>query len=573
MFFEIARVLKAKRPKYFLLENVKGLLNHDEGKTFRVILQTLDELGYEYQWMVLNSKFFGVPQNRERVFIVGNIRGTSRPEILPFGETKGTHSEAFKASEEVDNIASTMKARDYQNWNGNYIQRVDKENHMAYRVYDSEGLAPALRNSLSDDFHHSVILQHLRDSKGKTIRYNKRSIAGSLKQPSGNKANYVMIQSHSPRSGNPKKGGTGPLRSSDYSFTIDSTPHNDIVGIIDKKGNVKDRDYAGCDTAGGHSGGNHSDMDLIVQPVLTPNRLEKRQNGRRFKENGEPMFNFEGQDVHGIAMHRVMALDLYNNKAHSDRTPALTEPHHNSLRLQVGTEIRRLTPRECARLQGFPDDFEFNRKIYKELKLFGNVWDAKLMDVEEILLSEKNNSVLCTINDGENGEILKLLMSSIGKIKDNVQLKGVIEIVSVENFVQSITLPGIYMVMLCKSKETPNIGLITKKNLILDRITGKSTYKLLKITLEEKSLKEKLFITLTLIKGITESKIFMSVMEDENITNVILLWKKLQPNLLKRELLNLKTEIIIPNSDSQAYKQLGNAVTINVVEAIIKRIT
>ena len=84
MFFEVARILKVKRPKTILLENVKGLLNHEGGKTFRVILQALDELGYEVQWMVLNSKFHGVPQNRERVLIVGNLRGTSRFEILPF---------------------------------------------------------------------------------------------------------------------------------------------------------------------------------------------------------------------------------------------------------------------------------------------------------------------------------------------------------------------------------------------------------------------------------------------------------------------------------------------------------
>ena len=87
LFFEIARIVKAKRPKTLLLENVKGLLSHNKGETFRVILQTLDELGYHTEWMVLNSKFFGVPQNRERVFIIGSLRGRSRPEILPFRES------------------------------------------------------------------------------------------------------------------------------------------------------------------------------------------------------------------------------------------------------------------------------------------------------------------------------------------------------------------------------------------------------------------------------------------------------------------------------------------------------
>ena len=87
LFFEVARIIKAKRPKIVFLENVKGLLNHNKGETFRTILQTISELGYDVQWMVLNSKFFGVPQNRERVFIIGSLRGECRPEILPFRET------------------------------------------------------------------------------------------------------------------------------------------------------------------------------------------------------------------------------------------------------------------------------------------------------------------------------------------------------------------------------------------------------------------------------------------------------------------------------------------------------
>lgn len=84
MFYEIARILKDKRPAYLLLENVKGLLSHDNGKTFSTIMWSLDELGYECQWQVLNSKNHGVPQNRERVFIVGHLRGRSRPKIFPF---------------------------------------------------------------------------------------------------------------------------------------------------------------------------------------------------------------------------------------------------------------------------------------------------------------------------------------------------------------------------------------------------------------------------------------------------------------------------------------------------------
>lgn len=86
LFFDITRLIKEKRPRYILLENVKGLLSHDKGRTFATILSALTELGYDLQWQVLNSKNFGVPQNRERVFIVGHIRGMPRPEVFPFRE-------------------------------------------------------------------------------------------------------------------------------------------------------------------------------------------------------------------------------------------------------------------------------------------------------------------------------------------------------------------------------------------------------------------------------------------------------------------------------------------------------
>jgi len=74
LFFEIARIIREKQPRFLLLENVKGLLSHDKGRTFATIISTLNELGYDCEWQVLNSKNFGVPQNRERVFIIGHIR-------------------------------------------------------------------------------------------------------------------------------------------------------------------------------------------------------------------------------------------------------------------------------------------------------------------------------------------------------------------------------------------------------------------------------------------------------------------------------------------------------------------
>lgn len=103
LIFELLRIAKEKRPPYLLFENVRGLLNHDKGRTFRTILMALDEIGYDVQWQVLNSKHFGVPQKRERVYIIGYLRGGSRRPILPLrqndrlsvktNESNGTQSQ------------------------------------------------------------------------------------------------------------------------------------------------------------------------------------------------------------------------------------------------------------------------------------------------------------------------------------------------------------------------------------------------------------------------------------------------------------------------------------------------
>ena len=87
LFFDVARILKEKNPKGFLLENVRGLSNHDGGKTLKVILKTLDDLGYETKWQVLNAKKHGVPQNRERWYCFG-IRKDLNKKLPHFPQEK-----------------------------------------------------------------------------------------------------------------------------------------------------------------------------------------------------------------------------------------------------------------------------------------------------------------------------------------------------------------------------------------------------------------------------------------------------------------------------------------------------
>jgi len=116
LFFDLARILKAKQPRLFVFENVKGLLSHDEGRTFRTIISTLDELGYDLQWQVLNSKNHRVPQNRERVFIIGHLRGTSRPQVFPIGESTTVNGKIRPSEKQKRNWASCLSTRYGQRW-------------------------------------------------------------------------------------------------------------------------------------------------------------------------------------------------------------------------------------------------------------------------------------------------------------------------------------------------------------------------------------------------------------------------------------------------------------------------
>ncbi len=121
MFFEIVRILKDKRPRYFILENVKGLLNHDCGKTFQKILKFLSDLGYTVEWQLLNSKFFSIPQNRERVFIVGCYGKECAGKIFPI---KGITDE------------TVGKIRKHP--------LTSKNAHQGSRVYNPDGLGSCL---------------------------------------------------------------------------------------------------------------------------------------------------------------------------------------------------------------------------------------------------------------------------------------------------------------------------------------------------------------------------------------------------------------------------------------------
>lgn len=268
LFFEIARFASILKPKYIFCENVKGLLNHDKGRTFKTIINTFDELGYDVEWQMLNSKDFGVPQNRERVYIVGHLRGAGGRPVFPIFGKNGTTNQAN--IKQIGNISNSTS------FGGN---------PQTGRVYDIEGISPTLN-----------------------------TMQGGGREPK------------------------------------------------------------------------------VVIPVLTPDRVKKRQNGRRVKTDGEPMFTLTAQDRHGVMIRVCEA----TKKGYAEATVGdyvnLEFPNSKTRRGRVGKQvantlltsdnqgvvtetlkIRKLTPRECWRLQGFPDwafdkaqEVNSNSQLYKQ---------------------------------------------------------------------------------------------------------------------------------------------------------------------------------------------------------------
>jgi DNA (cytosine-5)-methyltransferase 1 len=146
--FEMFRLARDKGIPYLLFENVKGLLNHDGGRTFEIILEVLDGMGYDCQWELLDSQNFGVPQHRERVFLIGHLRGNPRPKVFPIGATGSSNDGAHKEKQGgrqgfFSDISPTIDAHYYKGGNARqYVveQFIRRDNSI--RTF--ENVAPTL---------------------------------------------------------------------------------------------------------------------------------------------------------------------------------------------------------------------------------------------------------------------------------------------------------------------------------------------------------------------------------------------------------------------------------------------
>ncbi len=239
LFFDIARLAREIRPAYLLLENVKGLLNHAGGDTYETILRALDDIGYDAEWEVLNSKDFGVPQNRERVFIVGHLRGRGGRKVFPIGESNGA------AAGIQGQTVGTITTR--------------------------TGEAASVGSYVVENKQHAQIKQN-----------------GNIKKTDS-------------FGGNPQTGR--------------------VYGIDGLSPTLNTMQGGGLEPK-------------IAVPVISPDRINKNQNGRRFKENGEPMFTLTAQDRHGVAIMRPKRTDYGKQIRKQYEAGEVEESRHNMTTLE-----------------------------------------------------------------------------------------------------------------------------------------------------------------------------------------------------------------------------------------------
>lgn len=340
LFFRVMYLVRQleeeNKPTYLFIENVKNLLSVNGGWDFARLLIEMEQEGYDAEWQVLNSKDFGVPQNRERCFIVGHLRGRSTAKVFPIEGTDGENSVSL-------NLFGCLNGR----------------NSQRDRVYSDNGLAPTISTKPGGNTEPKVSI--LFDTSyigqdGKARIYE--NICPTLTSRDYKEPRSVGVVCNVNPSG---KGMNGNVYdSTDLSPTLTT---------------------------------NKGEGNKIVIPVLTPDRIEKRQNGRRFKEDGEPMFTLTGQDRHGVGIKvKENTLDTsYNQGIFVQVSEELTVYAVWYEKYQCYIAIRKLTPKECFRLQGWSDDyFEKAQFVNSDSQLYKQAGNGVTVTVIEAIARKMN---------------------------------------------------------------------------------------------------------------------------------------------------------------------------------------
>lgn len=305
LFFEIERLLEKYRPKAFLLENVRGLYTHDEGRTFNTIMDKLHGLGYGTYDLLQNSSNFGVPQNRVRLYIVG-ILGTT-PEMNLSTDLGAADSHKYK-NKSLQFSFFDEKTRCYV---GDVL-----ESEVDEKYYCSEKFQQMLRDVIGDDLSvlHGYRLIDYRG--GQSLHSWELGMKGKCSDEEIRFMNALILNRRKPIFGKHQDGKKLTLEQI-KTFYTDSDIKEVIASLLKKR-------YL-------------QEVDGKYNPVCGNMSFE--------------VFKF--LDPESISV-------------------TLTSSDANRLGVIQHNRARHITPRECARLQGFPDTFKLHPIDSWSYKQFGN---------------------------------------------------------------------------------------------------------------------------------------------------------------------------------------------------------
>lgn len=356
LFFEIARIAKEKRPKLLLLENVKNLVNHGKGKTIEVIMKTLSDLGYALDFAVLNSKFFDVAQNRERVYIVGVLDGKQEGWKLE-GKYKSV-TKAKKRIQEIEGMRSFNFPFPKEECVTKRLKDILEETVDEKLFLDKEKEEKLLHKVQSKE--ESDIVFRIDDKRGgNSIHSWELSLRGVITEKEQGYLNQMILER---RKG--EKDGN-PILPEQVGATKEEFDTFVEMGYLKRVGERYDFKF-----------GNLSfDISKIISqgaisPTLTCTDssnyavLTKEEVGLEFVGGvtDKPNWLDNGKE---LSRNYKQGSRVYDTNGLSSTLSAQGVGGlggHTGLYLTPNWRIRRLSPLECFRLQGFPDSYYYDLK-------------------------------------------------------------------------------------------------------------------------------------------------------------------------------------------------------------------